>query len=72
MDNEETDDAELIARAFHESYERLAPEYGYKTREASAKPWDEVPEQNRNLMVAVVQDLLDEGVIPPIIPTGVG
>ena len=26
---------EAIARAFHEAYERLAPEYGYKTREAT-------------------------------------
>ena len=55
--------AEDIARAFHETYERLAPEHGYETREASAKPWDEVPEQNRGLMVAVVGDLLAQGVI---------
>lgn len=48
---------EEIARAFHEAYERLAPSFGYKTREASAKPWSEVPEQNRNLMIAVVESL---------------
>jgi hypothetical protein len=52
-----------IAQAFHETYERLAPDFGYKTREASAKPWAEVPEQNKQLMVAVVQALLDAGVI---------
>lgn len=46
--------AEAIARAFHENYERLAPEYDYKTREASAVPWADVPEQNRQLMVATV------------------
>ena len=56
-------DAEQIAQAFHEAYERLAPDFGYKTREASAKPWAEVPEQNKSLMVAVAQSLLDAGVI---------
>jgi hypothetical protein len=55
--------AEQIAQAFHEAYERLAPDFGYKTREASAKPWAEVPEQNKSLMVAVVQSLLDDGVV---------
>jgi hypothetical protein len=45
---------------FHEKYERLAPEFGYKTREESAVPWDEVPEQNRSLMVAVCTEILDE------------
>ncbi len=55
--------AEQIAQAFHEAYERLAPDFGYKTREASAKPWADVPEQNKQLMVAVVQALLDFGVI---------
>lgn len=54
--------SESIARAFHEAYERLAPEHGYKTREASAKPWEEVPEQNKALMRHVVQTLMDEGV----------
>lgn len=53
--------AERIAKSFHEAYERLAPEHGYETREASAKPWDEVPDQNRELMVAVVEQLLSQG-----------
>lgn len=57
--------SEKIARAFHETYERLAPAHGYETREASAKPWDEVPVQNRELMEAVVADLHDRGVIAP-------
>jgi hypothetical protein len=56
-------EAEMIALEFHEAYERLAPEFGYKTREASAKPWSEVPEQNKKLMIAVVEDLLESGVI---------
>jgi hypothetical protein len=57
--------AEAIAKAFHEAYERLAPDHGYETREASAKPWDEVPEQNKGLMVAVIEELLDRGTIRP-------
>lgn len=57
--------AERIAEAFHNAYERLAPAHGYQTREASAKPWREVPESNRKLMVATVQQLLDQKVIQP-------
>lgn len=55
--------AEMVARAFHESYERLAPDFGYKTREESAKPWADVPDTNKRLMVAVVRDLANQGVI---------
>lgn len=55
--------AEDVAQRFHEAYERLAPEHGYETRKASAKPWSEVPEQNRGLMVATVQALIDDGTI---------
>lgn len=55
--------AETITKAFHETYERLAPYYGYHTRPESAVPWDEVPEENKNLMMAVVTELMDEGII---------
>lgn len=47
-----------IAQLFHENYERLAPEFGYRTREASAKPWDDVPPKNQMLMVATVRAVL--------------
>lgn len=57
--------AEQIAEAFHDAYEQLAPAHGYQTREDSAKPWREVPEPNRALMVATVQQLLDQEVIWP-------
>jgi len=50
--------AENLARLFHETYERLAPEFGYRTREASAVPWDEVPETNRALMVATAEHVI--------------
>lgn len=55
---EEPEDVERIARAFHEAYERLAPEHSYETREASAVAWEDVPEDNRSLMLATVDDLL--------------
>lgn len=56
-------DAEFIAQQFHETYERLAPKFSYTTREESAVPWKDVPVNNRLLMVAVVDDLLDREVI---------
>jgi hypothetical protein len=71
--------APAIAQAFHEAYEDLAPGFSYTTRKASAKPWDEVPENNKGLMTATVQRLLDRGVItgtpapekqPVIVPEG--
>jgi hypothetical protein len=55
--------AEDIAKEFHKTYERLAPNYGYKTREASAVPWEEVPEQNKKLMIGVVWNLLERRII---------
>lgn len=48
------------AQLFHETYERLAPDFGYRTREASAKPWANVPEQNRALMTATSGHVLAE------------
>lgn len=50
-------EGERIARAFHETYERLAPKFGYETRRESAVAWDEVPEQNRALMIAVAREV---------------
>jgi hypothetical protein len=49
---------ESLAREFHETYERLAPEHGYKTREESAVAWEDVPAANKNLMIAVCDHLL--------------
>lgn len=48
---------EDLARTFHETYERLAPDFGYETRKESAVPWDSVPNQNRNLMRAVIREV---------------
>ncbi len=51
---------ETAAQRFHEAYERLAPSFGYTTREASAVPWADVPAQNKALMVAVCAEILPE------------
>lgn len=58
-------DADRIAREFHETYEYLAPDFSYKTREASSVPWQDVPENNKNLMTAVVDNLMQRGIISP-------
>ena len=50
--------AERWARDFHDTYERTAPQFGYETRPESAKPWAEVPEKNRKLMIAVCAEVL--------------
>ncbi len=51
-------DAEKLAQLFHETYERLAPSYSYKTRDESAVPWAQVPEMNKRLMIAVCAEVL--------------
>ena len=48
---------DALAQLFHETYERLAPEYGYETRKESAKPWADVPENNKRLMIAVCEEV---------------
>ena len=56
--------AEQLAKMFHETYEDLAPDFGYGTRTDSRKPWCDVPEKNRNLMIAVAGKILP--VLTPI------
>lgn len=51
-------DPEALARVFHETYEHLAPAHDYETRKASAKPWEEVPEKNRELMISTCASVL--------------
>ena len=50
--------AEQLAQAFHENYERLAPQFNYSTRVASAVPWADVPEINKALMIATAEAVL--------------
>lgn len=58
--------AEQLAQFFHETYEQLAPAFGYKTREASAVPWADVPEKNKHLMIAVAGEVLKAEMISRI------
>lgn len=55
----QVDMAEALARYFHETYESLAPEHGWETQPRSRKQWDEVPVENRSLMVAVAKEVLE-------------
>lgn len=55
---------EKVARSFHAHYERLAPEFGYEVRpDVGQRPFADLPENNRRLMVAtaghVLGDVLD-------------
>ncbi len=50
-------DAEQLAQRFHDTYERLAPAFGYETRRESAVPWANVPATNRALMIATVREV---------------
>ena len=50
--------AEALAQRFHETYERLAPQYGYETRKESSVEWKDVPTNNKNLMIAVCSEIL--------------
>ena len=52
--------AAQLAERFHGHYERLAPRYGYRTREESAVPWSAVPERNKMLMIHVAGEILAE------------
>ncbi len=51
-------EAETLAEQFHETYERLAEGFGYKTRGESAVPWANVPQANKLLMIATCAELL--------------
>lgn len=49
---------EQLAQRFHDTYERLAPSFGYETRKESKVEWTNVPENNRQLMIAVATEVL--------------
>ncbi len=51
--------AEDLAQKFHETYEKLAPQHGYRTRPESAVEWAKVPIENRRLMIAVAYAVLE-------------
>jgi hypothetical protein len=49
---------ERIARRFHEVYEDFAPSFGWQSQ--SPVEWEKLPEANRQLMLAVVGELLSQ------------
>ncbi len=51
-------EAKRLAQLFHETYERLAPDYGYETKEDSRTDWDSVPEKNKALMIATCEEVM--------------
>jgi len=51
---------EILAERFHTLYEQLAPSFGYDTRKESAKPWADVPSQNKALMTEVCRHILTD------------
>jgi hypothetical protein len=69
MTNEERttfdESSESIAREFHITYERYAPQHGWDTQKRSRVMWDDLPDENKSLMIAVVKKLLIDGVIEP-------
>lgn len=52
--------AEQLAQLFHETYERLAPDFGCETRTETAIPWPDIPADsaNKRLMIAVAGEML--------------
>ena len=49
---------EQLAKLFHGTYERLAPQFGYQTRKESRVKWEAVPDRNKQLMIAVCAEVL--------------
>jgi len=52
------DQAEELAKIFHDLYEKMAPTFDYQTQDASAVPWEDVPANNKQLMIAVCREIL--------------
>jgi len=58
MKNMEMIMAEALARKFHDTYERLAPKFGYKTRKDTRTFDPHSP--NGKLMIAVCAEIIRE------------
>jgi hypothetical protein len=51
-------DREKLAELFHTTYESLAPQFGYRTRDDTSGPWVNVPDDNRRLMLATCEAII--------------
>ena len=52
--------ATRLARRFHDIYEAAAPLYDWQTQERSRVEWDDLPENQRQLMVYVCGCITNE------------
>lgn len=50
-----------IAQTHHALYLRLAPQYGHVP--SSPTSWEEMPNPQKQLLVAIITEMLDDGVI---------
>jgi hypothetical protein len=55
---------EQMAKRFHDAYEHFAPLFGYETRAETKGEWEQLPENNKDLMVAVIRNVLIEQAHP--------
>lgn len=65
-----------LAELFHETYERLAPAFGWRTKKGCNVPFAQLPQRNKALMVATCQTVLtalrDQGAAANVQPTNQG
>jgi len=52
--------AEELARTFHEEYEKLASRFNYETRKETKGDWENLPNNNKQLMIAVAEAVMDK------------
>jgi len=52
--------SEKITKMLHDAYERHALTNGWETQVASRKHWEDVPEANRNTMLAMVEEIIPD------------
>ena len=52
--------SEQLAKKFHDTYERLSIEYGWKTQEQCQVNFADLPKENRELMIAVVSEVCSD------------
>lgn len=51
---------EDLAKKMHDTYERLAPKHGWETQKKSQVAWEDLPESNRSLMLAVIGEVFTQ------------
>lgn len=54
-------EVEALCVLFHNTYEDAALDHGWETQEGSRKPWDDVPEANKETMRTTIASLLAAG-----------